>query len=431
MSDRRKRVHVRFAYFENREDASWQLAEQLIRVFAVRTGLCAQGDTERRYLWTDAFAVLALLGLYHRTGAREYLDWTLRLVDLVHHVLGRHRRDDPRSSWISGLSDSEGERRPTAGGLRIGKPLLERGPGEPYDEQLEWDRDGQYFHYLTKWMHALNRVTVTTGDPQYNDWAIDLAMAAHRGFVYLARPSGPKRMCWKMSTDLTRPLVRSMGQLDPLDGFVAFSHLQATQRGQTSGPTELEDAVVDMRCMCEDIDSWATTDPLGIGGLLAEAAGLVRLIASGDRDFDDLLGRLLMDAARSLEMYASGRELDMPSESRLAFRELGLSIGLRSLDPIRVAMEQRPERFGGTRTATALLTQLHSLARFAPLVERIEGSWVAPAARTNAAWTAHLDINSVMLATSLVPEVYLLTENLEPPGQSACSFEPLSKDIPS
>jgi hypothetical protein len=43
------------------------------------------------------------------------------------------------------------------GGLRIGKPLKERGANEPIDESLEWDRDGQYFHYLTKWMHALCR----------------------------------------------------------------------------------------------------------------------------------------------------------------------------------------------------------------------------------------------------------------------------------
>ncbi len=47
--------------------------------------------------------------------------------------------------------------------MRIGKPLNERKPSEPFDERLEWDRDGQYYHYLTKWMHALHQVGRLTG----------------------------------------------------------------------------------------------------------------------------------------------------------------------------------------------------------------------------------------------------------------------------
>src|SRR5216684_2205383 len=57
------------------------------------------------------------------------------------------------------------------GGLRIGKKLPERSAGEPFDEQLEWDRDGQYFHYLTKWMHALDQVARSTKQPRFNLWA--------------------------------------------------------------------------------------------------------------------------------------------------------------------------------------------------------------------------------------------------------------------
>jgi len=40
----------------------------------------------------------------------------LRLVDQVHHILGRHRHNDPRTGWISGLSEEEGEKHPTIGG---------------------------------------------------------------------------------------------------------------------------------------------------------------------------------------------------------------------------------------------------------------------------------------------------------------------------
>jgi hypothetical protein len=42
--------------------------------------------------------------------------------------------------------------------------MNERSPLDRYDEQLEWDRDGQYYHYLTKWMHALSRMGQSTGD---------------------------------------------------------------------------------------------------------------------------------------------------------------------------------------------------------------------------------------------------------------------------
>jgi hypothetical protein len=88
----------------------------------------------------------------------------------VHHVLGSYRDDDSRTGWISGLSEQEGETHPTRGGLRIGKPLPERGVSELFDEQLEWNRDGQYFHYLAKWMHALDQVSRRTRQPHFNTW---------------------------------------------------------------------------------------------------------------------------------------------------------------------------------------------------------------------------------------------------------------------
>src|ERR671914_2391170 len=96
------------------------------------------------------------------------------LIDQVHDVLGKYGRDDPREGWISGLLDDDAKQHPTAGGLRIGKKLPERGPNEPLDESLEWDRDGQYFHYLTKWMHALDRTAHVTRDGTFNVWAREL-----------------------------------------------------------------------------------------------------------------------------------------------------------------------------------------------------------------------------------------------------------------
>jgi len=171
-----------------------------------------------------------------RTGDQKYRDLALDLVDQVHHTLGRYREDDPRSGWISGRGEREGERHPTIGGLRIGKAMHERGPEDPYKEILEWDRDGQYFHYLTKWMHALNRVSRVTGDPIYNRWAAELAKTAHARFTYVPSFGARKRMYWKMSIDLNRSLVPSMGQHDPLDGYITYNQLQ---RCQPEGEAEI------------------------------------------------------------------------------------------------------------------------------------------------------------------------------------------------
>lgn len=95
--------------------------------FADQTGLSSTNSPPRRYLWTDAHAVCNFLSLYCRTRDEEYKRLAVTLIDQVHTVLGKHREDDPRRGWISGLSDEEGKDHPTAGGLRIGKKLNERG----------------------------------------------------------------------------------------------------------------------------------------------------------------------------------------------------------------------------------------------------------------------------------------------------------------
>jgi hypothetical protein len=71
---------------------------------------------------------------------------------------------------------------------------------------------------------------------------------------------------------------------------------------------------------------------------------------------------------------------------RLAFRELGLAIGL--------ATSTRHPR-------------LAAFAAFAPLREHVRAIWLDPAQHRAATWTEHLDINEVMLATSLLPEGFL------------------------
>lgn len=178
----------------SRQDPS--ILEALMTGFAERTGLTTPPRPPRRYLWTDAFAVCNYLELFRQTGKAQYHHDALSLMHQVHTVLGQHREDDLRHGWISGLNEQEGEQHPTQGGLRIGKELNERRPDDRFDENLEWIRDGQYFHYLTKWMHALNCLARETEDPVYNRWAVDLDKTTHARFTYQPWGGGPKRLYW-------------------------------------------------------------------------------------------------------------------------------------------------------------------------------------------------------------------------------------------
>lgn len=346
----------------------------------------SSAHTPRRYLWTDAFAVCNYLGAFHDSGDRAKLDLALRLVDQVHHVLGRHRADDRRRGWISGLADSEGEAHPTRGGLRIGKPLPERGPTEPFDERLEWERDGQYFHYLTKWMHALDQVSRVTGEVRYGLWARELAEAAWRAFVHGS--GGNRRMYWKMSIDLSRPLVFSMGQHDPLDGFLTALELEVTATEAGSSGPDLSAAIADYAQMI-DPAALATDDPLGIGGLFVDAARAERLSARGLLTKHPGLSAAIQEAARvGLARYLASPELRAPAAHRLAFRELGLAIGLTDTP-------------------------------FAAARQHILGFWLDPANRSNRTWTGHADINEVMLATCLAPEGFLRAFPFKAPGRTS------------
>lgn len=363
-----------------------RLARELMDDFVVQTGLVGE-NPPKRYLWTDAFAVCNFLGLLRLTGEGRYRELALALVDQVHHVLGRHRKDGARSGWISGLDDEEGERHPTKGGLRIGKERPERGPDEPQDSRLEWDRDGQYFHYLTKWMHALRRVSRETDNAVFLRWAVELAATAHGAFTYRASPGGPLRMFWKMSIDLTRPLVPSMGHHDPLDGLITYLDLQ------TAAPGELVSEIAEAAEMCRN-RSWATDDALGIGGLLGDVGRLGRLVLDHDVDRRDLLDDLIEASWTSLRAFSRSRSLDFPATQRLAFRELGLSIGLHAVERLRAGIDTSPE----------LASDLDSILEYHPLAERIERFWADPGSRRSPTWTGHEDINAVMLATSLVGE---------------------------
>ena len=380
------------------------LIREIMTGFAHLTGL-VDGQASKRYLWTDAFAVCNFLELYRQTGEEEYRRLALRLVEQVHHVLGRHRADDLRTGWISGLSEPEGEQYPTRGGLRIGKELNERQPDEPIDERLEWERDGQYYHYLTKWMHALYQVSRVTSHSSYHRWAVELAQTAHARFTYRPTPGAWKRMYWKMSIDLSYPLVPSMGQHDPLDGLITYQQLQVTTppAAEQAAWPDLDAEITDIAAICEG-KNWATVDPLGLGGLLTDAYKMAQLIAYHQLKQFDLLETLLEAALIGLQAYTGQDALQLPVDSRLAFRELGLSIGLRAVERMQGLVEANPEIFA---KRTELPWRLAALAQYTPLAERIETFWLEQPHQEAESWLVHREINMVMLATSLAPDGYL------------------------
>jgi hypothetical protein len=379
---------------------------KIMLAFARLTGLEPAGTHPKRYLWTDAFAVCNYLELFRQTEDKIYRDLALRLVDQVHHTLGRYRDDDSRSGWISGLPERESELHPTLGGLRIGKEHKERSPGEPYNERREWDLDGQYYHYLTKWMHALNKVSRVTGDMKYLGWAIELAQTVHAGFTYLPASGGRKRMYWKMSTDLTYPLVHSMGQHDPLDGFVTYNDLQLTATkdfGQVSHPG-LDADIADMAEICQGV-SLSTDDPLGIGGLLSDATRVAQLTMKRGSAYGNLLESILDSALTGLECFADGNSPELPAGYRLAFRELGLTIGLAGAEMLTPWIRENPDLFGRSH---ALQQQVESVVRFGVVGKDIEKFWMHDLNRQAGTWTGHREINMVMLATSLAPRGFLV-----------------------
>jgi hypothetical protein len=387
---------------QNATDAAVQ---EIMLDFAHLTGLDAEDAHPQRYLWTDAFAVCNYFELFNRTNDEKYRVLGLRLVDQVHQTLGRHRYDDARRGWISGLDEQEGKLHPTARGLRIGKKLNERRPNEPPDERLQWDQDGQYYHYLTKWMHALSCAGQATGNPIFIRWAIELARAAYAGFTCVSPYGGRKRMYWKMSIDLTYPQVSSMGQHDPLDGFVTYCELQANASDFLQDPSmfDLKIEISGLAEICRGI-RLATDDPLGIGGLLFDASRIAQLMIKGAIKNANLLEDVLNSSLLGVKAFAKSGSLEYPAEYRLAFRELGLSIGLSAVEKLQKGIEENPDVFSRRSLLPPIIDDLRE---YLPLGKAIEEFWLDGKNRESETWIEHREINMVMLATSLAPERFL------------------------
>jgi hypothetical protein len=141
-------------------------------------------------------------------------------------------------------------------------------------------------------------------------------------------------------------------------------------------------------------------------GSSADAYRVAQLGFAAAHDHD-LVESLLAAARVGIQHYVEQTDLRMPADARLAFRELGLAIGL-------AAIEGDAWR-GATHAARRWLDQL---SRYLPLRPEIESFWLQPTNRQAGSWLQHADINDVMLATSLSPEGFLV---LSPPPATSNS----------
>jgi hypothetical protein len=96
--------------------------------------------------------------------------------------------------------------------------------------------------------------------------------------------------------------------------------------------------------------------------------------------------------------------LNWPIPHRLAFRELGLAISLRALPIIAEAVEKNRSTFG---SRPALPRTIDLLLPYESLSDEIVGLWLPHAEHQDESWKAHQNINDVMLATAIIPDMFL------------------------
>ncbi|HPH35753.1 MAG TPA: hypothetical protein PLU94_09730, partial [Methanoregulaceae archaeon] len=164
------------------------------------------------------------------------------------------------------------------------------------------------------------------------------------------------------------------------------------------------DEIADMRDIGQG-RNWLTDDPLGIGGLLFDASRIAQLMVQGGFDHPDLLEGVVESALRGMRAVGRSRLLQLPAGYRLAFRELGLAIGMKGLDGVSVIIDRNSGLFGSKGSLHRMVAELRE---YLPLAEKIERFWLDEENRRAGTWTEHQEINMVMLATSLAPDGFLI-----------------------
>jgi hypothetical protein len=112
-----------------------------------------------------------------------------------------------------------------------------------------------------------------------------------------------------------------------------------------------------------------------------------------------------MDACwRGTMTFLDSRSLNRAASHRLAFRELGLAIGLRALPIIGDAIKKKRRGFDAR---PELPKSVESLLKYEWVGDEILDFWLSQAQHPHGRWQEHQNINDVMLATALIPGGFL------------------------
>jgi len=137
-----------------------------------------------------------------------------------------------------------------------------------------------------------------------------------------------------------------------------------------------------------------------------------RLYLAHFSGFDTIMmvENILKQALIGLRLYSASHPFDDQAHQRLAFRELGLAIGLHSVDLLsRMHNEKNSTEFGNNtqQKYRDISLILEALNKYAHYTDTIESFWRDEHNQKERSWLHHLDINEVMLATSLCPVGFL------------------------
>jgi len=103
--------------------------------------------------------------------------------------------------------------------------------------------------------------------------------------------------------------------------------------------------------------------------------------------YQDLLKTVLDSALFGMESFTKNNQLKFPADYRLAFRELGLSIGLKSVKLLMGCIKENPDLFGWR-----VQQQVESLMNYEPLADTIERFWIDDKNRKFGSWIEHQEI---------------------------------------
>jgi hypothetical protein len=125
-------------------------------------------------------------------------------------------------------------------------------------------------------------------------------------------------MYWKMSIDLSKPAVKSEGNLDPFDGYVTYRLLQETSDDNSILKQEISEFA---RIVESKYESYDSDDPLDLG----EALWISHFFPN--EEWSIRVSEVSLDR---LELLWQHGYFEESLNYRLAFREFGTSLGLQA-----------------------------------------------------------------------------------------------------